>query len=78
VNKTSDEISTELSKHVNQNISIKLHNHRSIKGILVNFDHNMNLVLEKVENVINSEEKKNLGKILLRGDSILTIFLSSE
>lgn len=78
MNKTSDEISTELSKHVNKNISIKLHNHRTISGILVNFDHNMNLVLEKVEDITNSEEKKNLGKVVLRGDNILTIFLSSE
>ncbi len=75
MDKTSDEISTELYKHINKNISIKLHNHRSISGILVNFDSNMNLVLERVEDITNSAEKKNLGKVVLRGDNILIIFL---
>jgi len=74
VNKTSDEISTELSKHVNKNILIKLHNHVIIKGVLVNFDSQMNLVLKKVEGTTNHEGEEKLDKVVLRGDNILSIF----
>ncbi|KEQ55971.1 putative snRNP Sm-like protein [Marine Group I thaumarchaeote SCGC AAA799-E16] len=75
----SDEILTELGKYVNKSILIKLKNHKTIKGILINFDSQMNLVLDKVEDVTNGDKKtEGLDKRVLRGDNILIISLSSE
>jgi small nuclear ribonucleoprotein (snRNP)-like protein len=73
----ADEILTELGKYINKSILIKLRNHKTIKGILINFDSQMNLVLDKVEDVPNHDKKaENPEKAVLRGDNILTISLS--
>ena len=70
----SDEILTELGKYINKSILIKLKNHKTIRGILINFDSQMNLVLDKVEDVTNHDKKvENLGERILRGDNILII-----
>lgn len=74
----SDEILTELGKYINKTILIKLKNHKTIKAILINFDSQMNLVLDKVEDVTNHDKKaeNTSERTVLRGDNILTISLS--
>ncbi len=66
-----------LNEFINKPILIKLRNNHTIKGTLQTFDDRMNLVLEKSEDIISEKEVENLGKIILRGDNILIIAVSS-
>jgi small nuclear ribonucleoprotein len=51
--------------------------HRSVRGILLDFDVHMNLTLEDAEDISESKSKK-LGNILVRGDNIFVIFMSED
>jgi len=73
----ADEISTLMSNNKDKTVSLRLRNTKTIQGILKDFDIHMNLSLDDAEDV--SEEKhEKLGKILLRGDNILTISFPDE
>ena len=55
-------------------ILIRLRNNRMIRGSLQAFDQRMNLILSKTED-ITDDKVENLDQILLRGDSIIAIYL---
>ncbi len=64
-----------LDKALDKRVIIKLKYNKEFRGILRGFDQHLNLILENTEEVINTEEQeiKNLGKIILRGDSVVMI-----
>ncbi len=68
----SSEIDKILDGCINKVILIKLKNRTIIRGNLKAFDQHMNLILSEVED-ITEEKVKNLNKIILRGDNILTV-----
>ncbi|MGY5140740.1 MAG: LSM domain-containing protein [Candidatus Nitrosopumilus sp. Bin_571-38] len=73
----ADEISTLMRNNKDKVISLRLRNTRTIEGVLKDFDIHMNLSLDNAEDV--SEEKhEKLGKILLRGDNILSISFPND
>jgi len=73
----ADEISTLMINNKNKIVSLRLRNTKTIEGVLKDFDIHMNLSLDNAEDV--SEEKhEKLGKILLRGDNILTVSFPNE
>ena len=73
----ADEISTLMSNNKDKVVSLRLRNTKTIEGVLKDFDIHMNLSLDNAEDV--SEEKHDkLGKILLRGDNILTVSFPDE
>ena len=73
----ADEISTLMIKNKDKIVSLRLRNTKTIEGVLKDFDIHMNLSLDNAEDV--SEEKhEKLGKILLRGDNILTVSFPNE
>ena len=63
-----------LEKSINQKLSLLLKDGRSIEGKLTGYDEYMNMVLEEVEEV-NSETKRRLGTIILRGNNVVSISL---
>ncbi len=73
----ADEISTLMRNNRNKSIFLRLRNNKTIKGSLVDFDVYMNLTLDDAEDVSNGKTQK-LGKILLRGDNVLTISLPDD
>ena len=73
----ADEISTLMSKSKNKSVLLRLRNNKTIKGNLLDFDVHMNLSLNDAED-ISDEKAEKLGKILLRGDNILSISLPDE
>ncbi len=73
----SYEISTLMNNSKNKVISIKLRNTKTIQGVLKDFDIHMNLTLEGAED-ISDEKPEKLGKILIRGDNILSVSMSKE
>ncbi len=73
----ADEISTLMSNSKNKSVLLRLRNDTTIKGNLIDFDVHMNLTLDDAEDVTDEEPEK-LGKILLRGDNILSVSLPDE
>ncbi len=73
----AEEIPTLMSNSKNKSVLLRLRNNKTIKGSLLDFDVHMNLTLDDAEDVTDEEPEK-LGKILLRGDNILTISLPDE
>jgi small nuclear ribonucleoprotein len=63
-----------LEKSINQKLSLLLKDGRSVEGKLTGYDEYMNMVLEEVEE-INSETKRRLGTIILRGNNVVSISL---
>ena len=73
----ADEISTLMNNSKDKVVLLRLRNTKTVKGVLKDFDIHMNLTLDDAEDV--SEEKhEKLGKILLRGDNILSVSLPEE
>ncbi|MBA4447495.1 MAG: ribonucleoprotein [Nitrosopumilaceae archaeon] len=73
----ADEISTLMTNSKDKVVLLRLRNNKTIQGTLKDFDIHMNLTLENAED-ISEENKKQLGKVLLRGDNILAISLPDE
>jgi len=73
----SYEISALMNKTKDKVVKIKLRNTKTIQGILKEFDIHMNLTLEDAEDV-SAEKPEKLGKILIRGDNILTISMDKD
>ncbi len=73
----ADEISTLMSNSKNKSVLLRLRNNKTIKGNLIDFDVHMNLTLDDAEDVSDGEPEK-LGKILLRGDNILSVSLPDD
>ena len=71
------DIPTLLNKNKNKIIQLKIRDNKTIKGILQNFDIHMNLTLEDTEDISGIKVVK-LGRILLRGNNIITISLPKE
>jgi len=73
----ADEISTLMTNSKDKVVLLRLRNNKTVQGTLKDFDIHMNLTLENAED-ISEENKKQLGKVLLRGDNILAISLPDE
>jgi len=63
-----------LEKSMNQKLALLLKDGRLIEGKLLGYDEYMNMVLGEVEETVN-ENKRRLGKIILRGNNVVSISL---
>jgi len=73
----ADEISTLMTNSKDKVVLLRLRNNKTVQGVLKDFDIHMNLTMENAEDV-SEDNKKQLGKVLLRGDNILAISLPEE
>ena len=62
-----------LEESLGKTVLIRLRGGKSIRGKLQGFDQHLNLVLEKAEEVSNTENIKELGLIIVRGDNVIMI-----
>jgi small nuclear ribonucleoprotein len=62
-----------LNNALNNTVIVGMKGGYEIRGIMVAFDVHMNIVLEKAEQLQNGEPKRGLGKVLLRGDSVIYV-----
>ncbi|KAI8802583.1 hypothetical protein BJ742DRAFT_684038 [Cladochytrium replicatum] len=60
----------ELKKYMDKKLFIQLNGNRKVTGILRGFDPFMNIVLDDVVEEISEKEKKNIGMVVIRGNSI--------
>ena len=73
----SYDITTLMNDNKDKVVLIRFRNTKTIRGILKEFDIHMNLSLEDAED-ISDEKHEKLGKILIRGDNILTVSMPKE
>ena len=73
----SYDITTLMNDNKDKVVLIRFRNTKTIQGILKEFDIHMNLTLEDAED-ISDEKPEKLGKILIRGDNILSISMPKE
>ena len=71
------DISTLMNNTKDKVVLIRLRNTKTIQGILKEFDIHMNLTLDDAED-ISDEKPEKLGKILIRGDNILSVSMPKE
>ncbi|MCD6089265.1 RNA-binding protein [Candidatus Bathyarchaeota archaeon] len=62
-----------LEKSIGKTVLIKLRGGKSIRGQLKGFDQHLNLVLDKAEDITDTENVKELGLIIVRGDNVVMI-----
>jgi small nuclear ribonucleoprotein len=54
-------------------VLVELKGGRNVRGKLFSFDQHMNLVLEDAEDVVNSDNTKKIGTIIVRGDNVILV-----
>jgi small nuclear ribonucleoprotein len=62
-----------LEDSLGKTVLLRLRGGKSIRGQLTGFDQHLNLVLEKAEDVTDTNEIEDLGLILVRGDNVVMI-----
>ncbi|MCD6403754.1 MAG: small nuclear ribonucleoprotein [Nanoarchaeota archaeon] len=62
-----------LNESKGKRVLVELKNGKQFIGKLVSFDIHINTVLEEAQEMEDGEIKRNLGKIFLRGDTIIMI-----
>ena len=54
-------------------VLVELKGGRNVRGKLFSFDQHMNLVLEDAEDVVNSDNARKIGTIIVRGDNVILV-----
>jgi small nuclear ribonucleoprotein len=62
-----------LEESLGKTMLIRLRGGKSIRGQLRGFDQHLNLVLEKAEDVTDTDKTEELGLIIVRGDNVVMI-----
>jgi len=63
----------DLKKYMDKRLAIKLNGSRTVNGTLRGFDQFMNLVLDETVEQVSAAEQNNIGMVVIRGNSIITI-----
>jgi len=61
----------DLVDYMDKKLEIKMNGNRKILGVLRGYDNFMNLVLENCSEVDKMDKKKQIGTVMIRGNSIL-------
>ncbi|KAK7110625.1 small nuclear ribonucleoprotein G-like [Littorina saxatilis] len=63
----------ELKKYMEKKLTLKLNGGRMVTGILRGFDPFMNLVVDESIEETKSGEKRSIGMVVVRGNSIVLL-----
>ena len=63
----------ELKKFMDKKIHLKINGGRAVEGILRGFDPFMNLVLDETIEFSKTGEKKEIGMVVVRGNSVVML-----
>ncbi|MEM1513915.1 MAG: LSM domain-containing protein [Candidatus Thermoplasmatota archaeon] len=59
---------------IEKRIVVEIKGDKEYRGILEGYDHpHLNLILKNAEEIINGEKKRELSKVIVRGDNIIYI-----
>ncbi len=62
-----------LNDAIGKEVLIQLKNGMQIRGVLLAFDAHMNIVLDDAEELDGVDIKRKIGKMLVRGDTIIFV-----
>jgi small nuclear ribonucleoprotein len=62
-----------LEESLGKVVLIRLRGGKTIRGRLQGFDQHLNLVLEKAEDITDTDNVQELGLIIVRGDNVVMI-----
>jgi len=62
-----------LNASKNKRVMVELKNGKQFVGKLIAFDIHINTVLDEAEEMENGESKRKIGKVFIRGDTIILI-----
>ena len=65
-----------LNESRNKRVLVELKNQKQYRGKLVSFDIHINIVLDDAEEHIDGNLNRKLGKVFIRGDTIILISAS--
>ncbi|KAI9593641.1 hypothetical protein BDF19DRAFT_471792 [Syncephalis fuscata] len=63
----------ELRKYMDKRLLIQLNGTRKVTGVLRGYDPFMNIVLDDAVEEVSSSERNNIGMIVIRGNSIVSM-----
>lgn len=63
----------DLSKHIDQSLSLKFQGGRQATGVLKGYDQLMNLVMDNVIEILPDAQQRQLGLVVFRGPSITVL-----
>ncbi|KAF9977435.1 hypothetical protein BGZ73_006062 [Actinomortierella ambigua] len=63
----------ELKKYMDKRVFVQLNGSRKVTGVLRGFDPFMNLVLDEAVEETNPSQQKNIGMVVLRGNSVVIL-----
>jgi len=69
----SDRPLDALNQSRGKQVLVELKNGKQYTGTLKAFDIHINTVLEDAEEIVDNEVKRKIGKLFLRGDTIILI-----
>lgn len=61
----------DLRKYMEKKLAIKLNGNRNVTGVLRGFDQFMNIVLDNTVEEVSSEDRNDIGLVVIRGNSIV-------
>ncbi|KAJ1525282.1 hypothetical protein ONE63_010105 [Megalurothrips usitatus] len=63
----------ELKKYMDKKLSLKLNGGRHVSGFLRGFDPFMNFVVDETVEICKDGSKKDIGMVVIRGNSIIML-----
>lgn len=61
----------DLRKYMGFRVDLKLNAGRRVAGVLNGYDQFLNIVLDNAIEILNKDEKRDLGTIVIRGNSVI-------
>jgi small nuclear ribonucleoprotein len=62
-----------LQKSIDMQVLVKLKGGRELRGKLRGFDMHMNLILDEAEEILEENNTRKLGTVIVRGDNVVII-----
>jgi small nuclear ribonucleoprotein len=63
-----------IHNNLDKRVIVELRGRKEYRGILEGYDHpHLNLILRNAEEIINGEKKRDVEKVIVRGDNIIYI-----
>jgi small nuclear ribonucleoprotein len=63
-----------IHNNLDNRVIVELRGGKEYRGILEGYDHpHLNLILRNAEEIINGEKKRDVEKVIVRGDNIIYI-----
>ena len=69
---------TTLQKNTKKSVIVRLKNDIEYKGMMVNVDSYMNLIMTDAEELKDGKTTEKFGRVILRGNNVLFIKLENE